>query len=153
MPDLGLLAAAEHGVDLDRIVVVPHPGPDILQVLSVLVDGVDIVVVAPPAKMRIPPSRLRVLTGRLRQSGALLLVAGSWPTADLVLDSRITGWSGIGRGHGRLRDRELTVEVRGRGAAGRRRTAVLQLRSDRSRVLVGAAAVRAVDVPLIAKVG
>src|SRR5690349_12012139 len=45
MPGLGLSAAAELGVDLDRVVLVPDPGADVLQVVSILIDGVDLVAV------------------------------------------------------------------------------------------------------------
>ena len=48
MPGVGLLAAAEFGIDLDRVVVIPEPGPDVLQVLSILIDGVDMIAVALP---------------------------------------------------------------------------------------------------------
>src|SRR6478736_1520263 len=137
MPGVGLLAAAEFGIDLDRVVVIPEPGPDVLQVLSILVDGVDLIAVALPDRARPTPSRQRVLTGRLRQHGAVLLVMGPWPGADLVMTARSVGWTGLGQGHGRLRDRELVVEVSGRGAAaGRRNTAALLLRSDRTSIEV-----------------
>ena len=137
MPGVGLLAAAEFGVDLDRVVVIPEPGPDVLQVLSILIDGVDMIAVALPAGARPGPSRQRVLTGRLRQHGAVLLVMGPWPGADLVMTARSVGWTGLGQGHGRLRDHELVVEVSGRGAAaGRRNTAALLLRSDRTSIEV-----------------
>lgn len=139
MPDVGLLAAAELGVELDRVALIPDPGPDLLQVLSILADGVDIIAVAPARSggsvgLGATPARMRVLTGRLRQSGAVLLVTGRMPGADLVLDCRVEGWTGMGRGHGRLRNRELIVEVSGRGAAGRSRSAVMYLQSDRSKV-------------------
>lgn len=155
MPDLGLLAASELGVDLDRVVLIPDPGPDALQVLSVLADGVDIIAAAPPrgsAGWTVAPARLRVLTARLRQSGAVLLVAGAWPGADLVLDSRIERWTGLGRGHGRLKDRELIVEVGGRRAAGRRASAAMFLTSRRSKVDVGTAPERFVLDPVVAEV-
>lgn len=140
MPGLGLLAAAEFGIDLDRLVVIPEPGPDVLQVLSILVDGVDMIAVTLPPKVRPTPSRQRVLTGRLRQRGAVLLVMGPWPGADLVLTARPVGWSGLGSGHGRLRDREIAVEVGGRGAAADRgRQAALLLSADRTSVTVRAA--------------
>ena len=153
MPGVGLLAAAELGVDLDRLALIPDPGPDVLQVLSVLTDGVDMIALVPPKVLA--PARLRVLTARLRQSGAVLLVAGQWPGADLVLNSRIENWTGLGPGHGRLRDRELVVEVGGRGAAGRRGTAVMFLQSTRSGVEIGAVPdrVRRPADPLIAEVG
>ncbi len=140
MPGVGLAAAAEFGVDLDRMVVIPEPGPDVLQVLSILVDGVDMIAVALPATARPSPSLQRVLTGRLRQRGAVLLVMGPWPGADLVLTARWISWAGLGQGHGRLRDRELVVEVGGRGAAaGRTHQAVLLLRAGRTTVEIAAA--------------
>jgi hypothetical protein len=140
MPGVGLLAAAEFGIDLARVVVVPEPGPDVLQVLSILMDGVDMIAVALPPTAAPAPARQRVLTGRLRQRGAVLLVMGPWPGADLVLTTRWEGWTGLGQGHGRLRDRELVVDVAGRGAAaGRGNQAALLLRSDRTAVEIVAA--------------
>src|SRR6478736_1237304 len=141
MPGVGLLAAAEFGIDLDRVVVIPEPGPDVLQVLSILVDGVDMIAVTLPTQVMPSPSRQRVLTGRLRQRGSVLLVMGPWPGADLVLTASWTGFSGLGRGHGRLRDRELSVEVGGRGAAaGRGARATLLLRAGRTAVEIAPAA-------------
>jgi len=154
MPNLGLLAAVELGVDLNRIVLIPYPGPDVLQVLSVLSDGVDLIAVVPPKVL--PPARLRVLNARLRQSGAVLLVVGSWPGAELVLHSRIQGWTGVGQGHGRLRDRKLIVQVSGRGAAGRTRSVAMALQSSRSRVDIVAATTDAFGqslIPAVADVG
>ena len=140
MPGVGLLAAAEFGIDLDRVVVIPEPGLDVLQVLSILMDGVDMIAVALSAAAGPSPSRRRVLTGRLRQRGAVLLVMGPWPGADLVLTARWVGWTGLGRGHGRLRDRELVVDVAGRGAAaGRGGHAALLLRAGRAAVEIAAA--------------
>ncbi len=131
MPEIGLTAAAEMGVDLSRLVVIPDPGHDVLQVVSVLVDGIDLIAVAAPPANLITPARLRVLTSRLRQRGAVLLVVGHWPGADLRLTARSVGWAGLGMGHGRLRDRELIVEVGGR-RTGSGRTAALLLKSARS---------------------
>ena len=136
MPGLGLSAAAELGVDLNRVVLVPDPGSDVLQVVSILIDGVDLVAVALPAAGRPAPSRQRVIGGRLRQRGAVLLVLGSWPGADLVLTARGVGWHGLGRGYGRLRDRELAVRVGGRRSAGRGSEAELLLRADRDAVRI-----------------
>jgi hypothetical protein len=146
LPDLGLLAAAEMGVDLSRLGLVPYPGADLLQVISVLADGVDVIATASPlgaARGRavgLPPARQRVLTGRLREGGAVLLVAGRWPGADLALTVRDVRWSGIGVGHGRLRDRELDVQIGGRRAgAGMGAVVTLVLRAGRDIVTVDAA--------------
>ncbi|MBM9466891.1 hypothetical protein [Nakamurella leprariae] len=136
MPGIGLAAAAEFGLDLDRLVLIPDPGPDLLQVVSILVDGVELVVVHPPPGLRIPPARIRVLTGRLRQHGAVLLVTGAWPGADLTLTASIGEWAGLGQGHGRLRDRELTVQVGGRGLAARGGRTTVLLRGDRDGIRV-----------------
>ena len=147
MPGIGLAAAAEFGIDLNRVVVIPEPGPDVLQVLSILVDGVDMIAVALAATARPNPSRQRVLTGRLRQRGAVLLVMGQWPGADLVLTTRWVSWAGLEHGHGRLRDRELVVDVGGRGAAAARTyRASLLLRAGRTGVEVAAAAAPAARV-------
>ena len=45
---LGLLAAAEFGVDLAKLVVIPEPGPDVVQVLTLLADGIDVIAVSAP---------------------------------------------------------------------------------------------------------
>jgi hypothetical protein len=138
MPGLGLLAAAELGVDLAKVVLVPDPGPDVLQILSVLADGVELIAVAAPSGSLGAAARLRVLTGKLRQHGAIVLVSGGWPGAELVLRTRTLGWTGLGQGHGRLRDREMEVTVAGRGAAGRLSRSIITLRSDRNAVAVTA---------------
>ena len=134
MPGLGLLAAAELGVDLAKVVLVPDPGPDVLQILSVLADGVELIAVAAPSGPLGSAARLRVLTGKLRQHGAIVLVSGGWPGAELVLRTRTLGWTGLGRGHGRLRDREVEVTVAGRGASGRPSRSIITLRSARNAV-------------------
>ena len=144
MPGFGVLAAAEMGVDLDRLGLIPDPGPDVLQVLSVLVDGLDVIATVPPAIL--PPARQRVLTGRLRERGAVLLVLGRWPGADLTMTVTEVRWSGIGQGHGRLRDREIDVRVGGR-RAGAGASATLLLRSTRTTVTVEADTPAAAEHP------
>jgi len=136
MPGLGLLAAAELGVDLTKVVLVPDPGPDVLQILSVLADGVELIAVATPSGPLGSAARMRVLTGKLRQHGATVLASGGWPGAELVLRTRTLGWTGLGRGHGRLRDREVEVTVTGRGASGRPSRSIITLCSARNAVLV-----------------
>ena len=46
--DPGIVALAELGVDLGRLVLVPRPGPLWAQVAATLFDGVDVVLVRPP---------------------------------------------------------------------------------------------------------
>jgi hypothetical protein len=116
-PALGVLAAAEVGVVTDRLVLVPRPGPEWLATASALLDGLDVVLVRSPG--RIAPGQGRRLAARARTRGAVLLVHGDWPGADVTLRPEATAWTGLGDGRGRLRERHLTVHAHGRGPAAR----------------------------------
>ncbi|UTT57842.1 hypothetical protein [Cellulosimicrobium cellulans] len=116
-PAVGLLAAADAGADLDRVVLVPRPGPDAALAISALVDGLDVVVVGPDAALTDPDRRR--LAARARERGALLVAAGPWPGAHVALTVTGGGWSGADRGAGWLRRRTLVVERAGRGGAAR----------------------------------
>jgi hypothetical protein len=124
MPDLGVLAAAELGVAVDRLALVRHPGAELPAVVAALLDGMDLVVTP---RARLTDAQARRLSARARHRGAVLLTAGAWPGADLELRCTRAGWDGIGDGHGYLACREVTVEARGRGAASRPARAALQL--------------------------
>src|SRR5687768_8677422 len=50
-PSLGLLAAAEIGVELDRFAFVPNPGPDLAGVVAALVDGMEVVAVGQTGRL------------------------------------------------------------------------------------------------------
>jgi hypothetical protein len=121
MPTLGAVAAAEAGVALDRLALVPHPGPDWANVVAALLDGVDVVVTAPPGP--IAASLTNRLAARARQRGSVLIGCGRWPGADVSIDSMCGDWEGLNDGRGRLRRRRLTVTARGRGAASQPREA------------------------------
>jgi len=116
MPDLGLKAAAELGVAVERLALVRHPGAALAAVVAALLDGMDLVAVNPA---RLTDSQLRRLSARARHRGAVLVSAGAWPGADLELTQESATWSGLGDGHGRLTAREVHVRVQGRGAANR----------------------------------
>ncbi len=125
LPDAGLLAAADAGIDLTRLALVPEPGPDWPTVVAALIDALDVVVLAPPAA---PPAAVpRRLAARARERGAVLVVRGDWPGAEVGLRVVRTGWEGLGNGRGRLRGCRLEVESRGRGGAARPRRTVLHL--------------------------
>lgn len=136
LPRLGLLAAAEMGADLSRLAVVTEPGPDPVEVAAVLLDGLDLVVVG-LAGMSVPPSRTRILAARARSKGATLVVTGgAWSGPTLRIDTRVAGYSGLGRGRGRLRTVRLDVCVRGRSAPERTGTLDLCPRDGRVEWLV-----------------
>jgi hypothetical protein len=123
--DLGVLAAAESGVVVQRLALIPRPGPDPAPVAAALLDGVGLVALA--GADRIPPGARRSLAARARQRGSVLLPLGRWPGADIELDCRTEAWYGTEAGHGRLRSREVVVHAVGRGAAARPCTARLLL--------------------------
>jgi hypothetical protein len=119
MPALGPIAAAELGVDLERMALVPDPGPDWAEVVAALLDGLELVVtIAAPT---VPQPVARRLSARARQRGSVLVGVGDWPGADLALEATAGTWYGLGEGRGRLRCREVTVVARGRGGAARAR--------------------------------
>ncbi|MEM7342091.1 MAG: hypothetical protein AAF467_25850 [Actinomycetota bacterium] len=131
--ELGLIAAAELGVRLDRVLLVETVPPAQLgQVLAALVEHVGIVAYA--SQRPLPPRDARRLTARARERSAVLLDlglgsgrgAGAKSAADLTLATEAEEWAGIGEGHGYLRQRRLTITATGRRASARpRRTTVL----------------------------
>ncbi|APU23608.1 hypothetical protein UA75_28185 [Actinoalloteichus sp. GBA129-24] len=134
MTGLGVLAAAEAGVAVERLVLVPHPGRDPAAVVASLIDGVDLIVVAETPGLR--SAEARSLSARARQRGAVLLPVGrldDWPAPDLDVSCVEQVWRGPGTGEGRVRDCQATVRVVGRGAAARPRSARLSLIEDAGR--------------------
>jgi hypothetical protein len=125
MPRLGLVAAAEAGVVTDRLALVPSPGPDWIDTVGALLDGLDIVAVTTPGG--VAPQLAGRITARARQRGAVLIAVGAWPGADVTLEVVRGAWHGLGQGVGRLRRREVEVVASGRGAAARPRRAHLWL--------------------------
>jgi hypothetical protein len=71
MPTLGLVAAAEHGVELSRLALVPEPRPGWADVVAALIDGSELVAVSTPTAVSDATSR--VLTARARRSGCVLV--------------------------------------------------------------------------------
>lgn len=124
-PRLGLLAAAQAGVDLARFALVPDPGPDAATVLAALVDGIDVVLVGPDAPLA--DADRRRLSARARERGAALVTTVAWPGAGVVLEAGAARWSGVGEGDGRLRTCGLTVRRTGRGSAAVPLTADVEL--------------------------
>jgi hypothetical protein len=129
LPDLGIVAAAETGIALERLALVPTPGARAWPtVVAAFLDAVDVVLVRPPA--RLPAAQARRLAARARERGAVLVPLGAWSEpADLRLAVTASSWHGLGQGHGSLRARQVEVLVAGRGAAGRERRVLLWLPS------------------------
>ena len=115
-PDLGLLAAAQAGVDLARLAMVPDPGAQAATALAALLDGIDVVVVGAAAALT--EAERRRLSARARERGTVLLPTCAWPGAGTVLSVQERGWTGVGSGEGRLRSHRVHVLRSGRGGAG-----------------------------------
>lgn len=150
MPHLGLAAAAEAGVAVERFALVPHPGPEWTSVVAALLDGVDLVVAMPPGAVSAQVAAR--LTARARQRGGVLIPVGTWPGADLTLEVVGGVWQGLGNGRGRLRERQVEVISYGRGAATRIRRARLWLPGRPATILgLGAASVVAMPTTIPAR--
>lgn len=116
MPDLGLRAALDAGLDPCRLAIVPPAAEQTAQVLSALVDGVGVVVLGP--ELDLAPALWRTLLGRARTRDTLVLAVDPPGRVDLHLSSRTHRWTGLSSGSGRLRHRRLSVTSQGRGIAG-----------------------------------
>ena len=123
LPQLNLALADDLGADLSRIAVVPlekDPGAggvDPLEVAAVLLDGIDVVMVAVD---RVMPSRARVLSSRARRQSSALVAVGAddaWPGAALRLSAEVAGYRHLPlrrNGYGRIGG--LLVDVRAAGS-------------------------------------
>jgi len=112
MPHVGVIAAARRGVDLARLALVPHPGVDAAAIAGACLDGMDAVVLG--EGVALADADRRRLAARARERGTVILSAGPWPGAHVVLAVERSAWSGLGAGEGRLRSRTLTVARSGR---------------------------------------
>lgn len=122
VPTLGVVAAADMGVVLERTVFVDGPldaHGDPANVLGALVDGVDLVVTSSSFLASLPPSLVRRFTTRLQSRGAVCIVVDETRavSGDVRVTTRVREWSGIGGGHGHVRARRVTVSVDGRRQA------------------------------------
>ncbi|WP_063825013.1 hypothetical protein [Nocardia pseudovaccinii] len=123
-PRLGLLAFHELGGDLARLAHIAQPGDDPLAIAGVLLEGVGVVALDAPGSAA--PTRARAIVTRARSHGSVLIVTSDgWARPDIEIRSRIAGYTGLGRGHGLVKDVHLDVRVTGRAA--RTRTARLVL--------------------------
>ncbi|MBW1637580.1 hypothetical protein G3H63_00575, partial [Microbacterium resistens] len=109
MPTLGVEALARHGVDLDRLLLVPDPGPRWLTVASALSEVVPLIAVRPASRVR--EAEVSRLTARLRDRGCTLLVVSStpWPQSEGSIRVQDARWHGLGEGWGLSGDRDLAV--------------------------------------------
>jgi len=123
LPTLGLDAASELGVPLERVVAVDAGGDPRrwIEVVAAAADGFDVLLVRVPAEL--PAAMVRKLATRIQQQGAVVVVLGEpgiLPCdGELHADGR--PWEGIGDGCGHLRRRAVQVSAAGRRSPGVRR--------------------------------
>jgi hypothetical protein len=149
----GLGACLDFGIPLRRVVQFALPAPSSpsspsrrpdggagwAQLVAAVIEGFDLVVVAD--RRRITASQARQLVARNRERGSVLLRAGgpSWPDApDVRYDLHEPRWSGLGQGHGHLRERALAVKVAGRRWHGSHQLRHLLLSGERGAEVVEA---------------
>lgn len=136
MPALGLAAAAEAGVALERFAVIAAPPSESWSaVVAALVGAFDVVMVAPTHRVR--AAEARQLVARARERGTVLVqvtqpferTARTLPLfqAELRFTVIASRWQGVGAGHGHLRSRFTTIELDGRRGAARPRRCDLWL--------------------------
>ena len=122
MPSLGVLAAAELGVAVERLFLVAAPPVEQwAEIVAAVIDGAELVMATPPPGVRAAAARR--VQARLVSRGAVLLLAGGEQIGafqpDLRLATTQAEWEGIDHGAGRLRARRVRVAVGGRRAEGR----------------------------------
>ena len=76
LPDPGVVAAAGLGLDLRRVVFVPHPGSGWAEAAGDLLSGVDAVLVRPPGRARLTAARHLTARARERQAALVVLLEG-----------------------------------------------------------------------------
>jgi hypothetical protein len=93
VPRVGLMAAHEYGMALQRVMCVNSGGhtQSYAQVVGALVDGVDLVVVSSPA---CSAAEARRIVARAKASGSVLIILGRAGqfSPDVVLSSSTTEW-------------------------------------------------------------
>lgn len=131
VPGIGLSAAQEVGVAIERVLVVNSPDETWSSAVGALIGAVDVVVFGTP-RHRVVPSEHRRMASRARERGSVLIEFDSssqhshrgsprFSTQlqyDLSFTARPADWVGLGRGHGCLQGRALDVEASGRRIGG-----------------------------------
>lgn len=132
MPSLGLAAAVEAGVVLERLVAVTEPvdadgavrpfDDEVWgDLLAACIDGFDVVLLGPGAQ-QVRPATARRLVARLQARGAVAVTVGA-PVfgADLRFECTAATWMGLGDGHGVAQARRAQLALSGRRVPQERR--------------------------------
>ena len=123
LPTIGLDAAGELGVPLGRIVAIGTDGNPTrwIDVVAAAADGFDVLLVRVPSEL--PAAAVRENWPYASADANVVTIVLGDPGAmacDGVLHTDALQWSGLGDGHGHLRERRVVVEASGRRLPGRR---------------------------------
>jgi len=125
LPTIGLDAASELGVPLERIVAIDtgadaHGTSKWVDVVAAAADGFDVLLVRVPDDLQ--AGAVRKLVMRLRQREVVTVVLGDPGMLDCdgMLSTQAPHWSGLGDGHGHMRARQVVVAATGRRLPGQR---------------------------------
>jgi hypothetical protein len=127
LPAIGLDAASEYGIPLERVVRVDVSG-DVhrwADVVAAAADGFEVLMVRVPSD--VTPTTMRKVANRVRQRGAVIIALGD--PGNLVCDMELrvdtAVWDGVTDGAGHLQQRRITVRSSGRRMPGRCRREVV----------------------------
>ena len=131
VPGIGLSAAREVGVAIERVLVVTSPDAAAWSAtIGALIGSVDVIVFGAP-RHRVQPSEYRRMSSRCRERGTVMIELASSGEGQLQYDVAFSvdpvEWQGLGYGHGRLQARGLDVSVSGRRTKGPTRNARFEL--------------------------
>lgn len=115
LPQLGVEAAAELGMPLERLVLVAagRSPAQWAERVAAAADGFELVLTAPPHGAERTSRQVRQ---RIQARGTVLVTVGPGAAfgCDVELGTAAGGWEGLGAGHGCLLGRRLTVTASGR---------------------------------------
>jgi hypothetical protein len=117
VPSLGVLAAAEAGLALERLVFFAAPVTVWGTIAIAAVDAFDVVVLSVPARPR--AAEVRRIATRTRERSNTVIAIGpgvaAWGGEARLLTSA-AAWDGLGDGHGTLQSCRVSIELDGRGS-------------------------------------
>ncbi|MEY3575580.1 MAG: hypothetical protein EBX51_05490 [Acidimicrobiia bacterium] len=122
VPNLGIAAAIEAGVAVERIVLAqpPRASREWVATVAALVEGFEVLIVAPPASLSASDAR-RLQTRVMARQAVLIVVVmptstgeTSVFTSDIDVHADTVAWSGIERGAAHITQRTVQVRVNGR---------------------------------------
>lgn len=127
LADVGVEAAADAGVPVERVVLVPQPGEAWASAVAGFAEVLPVVLAAAPP--RLAPAEAARLAARVRGADGCLLVLGDWPQPASRIRTLGTAWGGVDDGLGRIRTARLELEVTADDRVPRR--AIVELGGER----------------------